>query len=419
MIGRIKRKGKKESAPRTTAPAPLTRQQPLPVTATISYGGWMPRTSMHMDELYLFLTQQSTQLPLSTHKLLALHQELDLQYVSKEAGYLEYIRVTTNSDIEFRFYEDGMYVLEIAGNNPDAATRKLKSYHDSALLPALEYLYSIGTPLPAIGKAGDHNHPVMVALPWPHPRHFDIGTDYGEIQYQIEAKGVCLYKTSSHIFVVAAKNNLDYLRDLVEMQLFFREYQSRLEYYLQLQRKVWSDVNHIHQRKHIKPADLPKLHRLLLRQQQTTTLTQGRLEQMDAYVQTRAAIAEQLDLSEQLLMLFHYRFEALEDSYHYLRRNWDMTQQYVDQASELLATIQDHATHQLIASQRFMIVLLTVSSVAAWLSASNVFTLEQPRIMAFIIVIALAIIIAWISGLKINYSEYRIKLATKKARPQK
>src|SRR5690606_35911152 len=110
-----------------------------------------------------------------------------------------------------------------------------------------------------------------------------------------------------------------------------------------------------------KPAQLPKLYRILLKQQHVTNLAQGRLAQMNAYIQSRADISEQLGLEEYLLMLFHYRFETLEDSYHYLTKNWQMTKENVDQAAALLSTMQPRFATQLISSQRFLLILLTIS----------------------------------------------------------
>ncbi len=419
MIARIRSFGKNKTAENRTAPISVPQMHTLPVAATITYGGWHPRTAMHLNELYAFLSHGSSQLPLSQQKLTDMHQSLNLQSVAREAGYMEYIRATTNDGIEIRYFEDGLYILELESRNPQQAAKMLTSYHNTVLVPTLHYLYSLGTPIPELS----HQHqprPAIVRLAWPHHRHFEIDSAYGTVNNQITSDDVTAYKTDQFIFIVSSRQGPTFVRDLVELQIFFREFQTQLEQFLYTHRQSWSELAIIRDRPVIKPAQLPKLHRILLKQQQVTNLAQGRLGQMNAFIQSRATIAEQLGLDEYLLMLFHFRFEALEDSYHYLARNWQMTKEYVNQAAELLSTIQARSTTRLLASLRFFVILLTVSSLALWLSTANIFTIDHSHVMAFAIVLAIALIIGWIIQGVFNQSEYRVKLRQpKKSRAAK
>lgn len=409
MIARMKGLGKKKDADSHAAPISVPQMHTLPVPAMITYGGWHPRTAMHLGELYAFLSQASSQLPFSQQKLVDLHQSLNLQSVAREAGYMEYIRATTNDGVELRYYEDGLYILELESRNPQQAAKILKSYHDKVLAPVLHYLYSLGTPIPELSHEY-HPRPATVWLSWPHHRHFEIDSAYGRVLNQVTSDDVTVYKTDQFIFVVSARQGPTFLRDLVEMQIFFREFQTQLEQFLYTHRQSWSELAIVRERQTIKPAQLPKLHRILLKQQHVTNLAQGRLAQMNAYIQSRAAITEQLGLEEYLLMLFHYRFETLEDSYHYLTKNWQMTKENVDQAAALLSTMQTRFASQLISSQRFLLILLTVSSLALWLSTSNVLTIDHSHVMALAIVLGAALGIGWLAHLISSQSEYRIKL---------
>lgn len=409
MIARMKGLSGKSKAESQPAPISVPPLHTLPVAASITYGGWHPRTAMHLAELYSFLSQGTSHLPFSQQKLTNLHQTLNLQSVAREAGYMEYIRATTNDGIEIRYYEDGLYVLEIESRNPHQASANLMKYHDTILVPALHYLYSLGTPIPELSHE-HHPRPTMVWLSWPHHRHFDVDAAYGKVTSQITSDDVTVYKTEQFVFVVSSRQGPNFIRDLVEMQIFFREFQSQLEQFLYSHRQSWSELAIIRDRPTIKPAQLPKLHRVLLKQQHITNLAQGRLGQMNAYIQSRAAIAEQLGIEDYLLMLFHFRFETLEDSYHYLSRNWQMTKTYVDQAAELLNSIQSRATASLISSLRFLVVLLTVSSLALWLSTANIFTIDHEHVVAFAVVVFIALFVGWIFQIASSQHEFRIKL---------
>src|SRR5690606_19546987 len=180
MIARIKGlKRKKDTAESSTAPKPVSKQLVLPVDATISYGGWQPHTALHMEEVYEFLSQGTSKLSLSSDKLFSLHQMLDLQSVAKEAGYLEYVRATTNNNIEIRYFEDGLFILESTSRNPELTTKILKTSHDNSFIPALRYLFSQDVPMPGLQNHTLTNHPVVVALTSTRPREFEVDPAFG------------------------------------------------------------------------------------------------------------------------------------------------------------------------------------------------------------------------------------------------
>src|SRR5690606_7722643 len=307
----------------------------------------------------------TSKLSLSSDKLFSLHQMLDLQSVAKEAGYLEYVRATTNNNIEIRYFEDGLFILESTSRNPELTTKILKTYHDNSFIPALRYLFSQDVPMPGLQNHTLTNHPVVVALTSTRPREFEVDPAFGAITSQITSDDVTVFKTQSHIFIVSARRGQSSIRDMVEMQVFFREFQNQLEYFHTFQRKSWNRVNTIGNRELIKPAELMQLQNQLSAYQKSIKLAEGRLEQMDAYIQTRAGIAEQLDLSDHLLLLFHYRFEALEDTYHYLLHSWKMTRQLADQTSNTLANLQSKSTQSILSSMRLSIAVLTMVALSA------------------------------------------------------
>ena len=70
----------------------------------VTFGGWYQRTTLHLSEIYGLLALGRSRLSgLSSEKLLALRQDLDLKLVSRETASLEYVRAES-SDIEIKYY---------------------------------------------------------------------------------------------------------------------------------------------------------------------------------------------------------------------------------------------------------------------------------------------------------------------------
>ena len=415
MLHKMKGLKRRKKDASQTAPTPVPPMHTLPVTATVSYGGWYPHTALHLSEVYTFLSQGVSNLPISGNTIASLHQSLDLQSVAREAGYMEYIRATANNGVELRYFEDGLYILEMETKNPQQAAKILKDYHDKALIPALNGLFSTGTPAFNPGPL-IHQHPAIVNVPWPHPRHFEIDSSYGVVNSQITSNEITVYKTPHYLFIVSAGQSNTSVQDLIEMHIFFREFQAQLEHYLRSQHSAWSDTAIIREQTIIKPIQIPKFHRLLLKQQRLATIATGRLSQMDPFIQNRASFSDQLDLSDHLLLLFHYRFDALEDSFHYLLTNWNMTKEYIQQTAEMLTTLQARSTTSILTSQRFMIMILAVGSLASWFTISNQVTIENQHILSFGAILALSLLIGWLGIVISNHSQYQIKLRQPKTK---
>src|SRR5690606_22184541 len=133
-------------------------------------------------------------------------------------------------------------------------------------------------------------------------------------------------------FLVYAQPNSTQVRDLLEMQLFFEQFQDQLSQSLERYREIWSDTSVIAERPHLKPTQLERAKVALYQLRKQATVAEGRLQQSVLALQTRADIAQQLELDQYLVQLFHYRFEVLEDSLRYLEQSWRMTLDYIERA---------------------------------------------------------------------------------------
>src|SRR3989338_4222924 len=92
---------------------------------TVTFGGWYQRTTLHLSEIYEFLTNGSSRLDLSREKLLTLYKKLNLKSVTRELKDLEYVKAITTDGIEIRYYEDGLYIFEVQSFDIQKAQKQL------------------------------------------------------------------------------------------------------------------------------------------------------------------------------------------------------------------------------------------------------------------------------------------------------
>ena len=130
----------------------------------VTYGGWYQRTTLHLSEVYNLFANGESHLNLSKEELKKFQSNLGLKDVLRESGYLEYVKAITLSGIEIRYYEDGLYILEIATDDIPASQKLLEEYLEKKLNPAISYIFSLGAPTPKILANIKTVHPVVISV---------------------------------------------------------------------------------------------------------------------------------------------------------------------------------------------------------------------------------------------------------------
>ena len=162
----------------------------------ITYGGWYQRTTLHLSEIYDLFARGVSNLDLSEEKLKEFQGKLDLVEISREAGYLEFVLARTGSGIEIRYYEDGLYILEISSNDIKNSERILEDYYNNALGPAIAYLFSLGAPTPKILANIKTIHPTVISSTSDDLDSFSLDTqEFGNIYSKIISRDIVVYKT--------------------------------------------------------------------------------------------------------------------------------------------------------------------------------------------------------------------------------
>ncbi len=306
---------------------------------TVSYGGWYQRTTLHLSEIFEFFSAGTSRLPLEAKKLKNLQKRLQLVSVEKELGFLEVVSAKTSSGIEIRYYEDGLYVLELEASDVAQAEEALREYFEERLSPGIAYIFSLGAPTPKVLANLKTEHPVVVTVVTEDPGHMVVPKSLGEVYQKIEADDAVVFKTDSHILIAVSQMDREFAHQLVDAQIFFREFKDQLGKYLVIHRTIWEEIAEIKERRRIGLKEANNLRSKLDRYRVTIDLITNRINQMGTYVRTRHSIIARTGLEPYLTTLFEYRFEALLDTLEYVKEIWKMTSDYLVSALAVMADV--------------------------------------------------------------------------------
>lgn len=379
----------------------------------VTYGGWYQRTTLHLSEVhFLFMSGQSN-LDLSKEKLKKLHKGLDLVSVSREPSYLEYVLAVTSSGIEIRYYEDGLYTLELITDNfedIDKTHEILEDYFQTKLQPALSYIFSRGAPTPKKLANIKTVHPVVVSFRQKEDSDFKLDESiFGTIYSIISSNSLTVYKTPKYVFLSSSLKSRKSLVDLVEMQIFFREFKDQLEKYLDIHRTIWEEISNIKEAKMIKGKDVDTIRGKLDSYQKTISLISNRINQMGAYVSTRASIARKLEIEKDLIDLFEYKFETLTDTLTYIKEIWKMTGDYLSSAIANMVEIKNQSTSNNLKSLQTITSIGVISGVLGYLSASKLPSVSLSGAIYFVILFSMTWFMNFVIVKKYQNKKYSLK----------
>lgn len=377
---------------------------------TLTLGGWYQRTTLHLTEIYDLFARGISKLPLSPEKLLALQKDLDLVFVSRETDYLEYVLAKTSSGIEIKYYEDGLYTLTIKKGEISFQTDLLNKYFAEKFKPATDYIFSLGAPTPKILANLETEHPLVLVIESKTPSKLEnlLTKELGPVYNQISSSALTVYKTPQHIVIATSKASSK-TNNLVENQIFFREFKDQLEKYLNSHRIIWEKISEIKERKFIKGDKITLLRSELDAYEKTINLINSRLNQMSTYVKTRASITKKQGLAEYLDQLFQYKFETLTDTHAYIKDVWRMTQDYVNQGLKVISELQAESTKDSIRSLQTITTVGVISGLVAHFTRESFpkFTLTGLKFFAFLVIVTL------ISNLIITFISRNLKYKVK------
>lgn len=356
-------------------------------------GGWFQRTTLHLTEMYDFLKKGESGLDFPKEELKKLQKGLGLVHVERQNWMLEYIDART-ALIDMKLYEDGLMVLrQRMGKDVKKVFDTMEKYYNEFLSPAISYIFSKGAPVP---KELAHMQTllpfVVVAKSASEAEVKEFFKKEGmDIYSEAHTLQVRVYK-SPRIILIVSKGNEEQIRQLVEGQLFFREFKSQLHKYLGLHRAIWEEIALIKERGKIKGTEIKGLRSKLDDYQKTIKLIESRINQMSTYLRTRGKLYSSQKMDDVLDKAFAYKFETLEDTLAYVKELWKMTDNYLSSAIGRFQELQTETTKNSITSLRLVTTLGVVAGIIGYLGRES---LPEVTLMGWLFFVVL-LVITWL-----------------------
>ncbi len=388
----------------------------------ITFGGWYQRTSLHLTEIYDFLSKCESRLPLSKEKLKEFHKNLNLKFAIKETGNLDFVKAETKNGIEIKYYEDGLYILEISPKgvssgektkNIDSSVKLLKEYFENYFNPAINYIFSLGAPTPKILSEIKEPHQIVITKSDEKHSEFSVPSKFGKVYSKTSSKDISVYKTENYIFIIGAVEEKTFT-PIVETQIFFREFKSQLHRYLSMHREIWEEISEIKERKFIRGKDIEFYRTQLEIYKKTIELINNRINQMPSYARTRASLAKTLDIEKQLVELFQYKFEDLFNTHSYVKEIWSMTKEYVNSAISVLVEVANKSNVSGIRSIQILASIGVFVGIIGYLTKDALPKFSKIGLFYFLILIGAVILIDFSIKFFAKNKKYELKFPEKK-----
>ena len=365
--------------------------------SNVYIGGWFQRTMLQLSEVYDFLRNGESQLKLNKKKLAELRKNLNIGSVEYGVSGEEFILVTTGDRLQVKIFEDGLIVVgssEVSEETLFADIERLKSYYESQLSPAINYLFSLGAPVPKELAHIENIYPYFVVCD--NATREDIAELLSKTErqkyFEFDNKSYSVLRGDKYYFINNKKTSKSNIERYVEEQVFIREFKGQLHRYLNLHRIIWEKIDTVKDRARVRGSDVVMFSTKLESYAKTVTLIDGRIRQMSTYISTRERIAKQDKDLEEFLAISGFRYETLRNTLEYIKDLWDMTKNYVQSAQKLFDGIKQDVTSSSINS------LTIVTSMSAGAAILDLFTESEPSFTTFgFIYFFVLAIIGWLA----------------------
>lgn len=348
----------------------------------IYIGGWFQRTMLQLTEIYDFLRAAKTQLDLDSDKLLELRKNLGIGKIDYGVDGEEYVEFTTNVSITVKIYEDGLIVLnnkDVSEDTLFADIDELTDYYEQKLSPAINYLFSLGAPVPKELANIVNVFPYFVVCDHATKEEISDLLSRTEKQkyFEFENKNYDVTRGDKYYFINKKTDVTNNIEKYIESQIFIREFKGQMHRYLNLHRIIWEKIDRVKEQVNVRGADIVKFSSTLEGYAKTVNLIDGRINQMGTYISTREKISKSDEGLAEFLAISGYRFETLKDTLDYIKYLWDMTQTYLSGAQKLFSGLKSDVTSRSINS------LTIVTSMSAGATIIGLLTKSEPTFTIF------------------------------------
>lgn len=348
-------------------------------------GGWFQRTTLQLSEIYDFLKYGESELKLDKNKLKKLWDNLD---INKDIGVnykiegLEYLTYTTNSNISIKIFEDGLITLHKSDIIDMAVFREtdfLADYYEGCLSKAINYLFSLGAPVPKELANIKSVYPYFIVLNKGSKKDVDLLISKTENQKYFEYSSDIydIDRGDIYYFINNKKASELEVERYIEEQIFIREFKAQLHRYLNMHRIIWEKIADVKENANITGKEIIKCSNKIDGYAKTVNLIEGRINQMSSYLKTRERLAKDDVSLRESLDLIGYRYETLGNTLTYIKDLWKMTNNYVTSAAKLFNNLKGDVTNKSISD------LTIVTSMGVGASLIGLFTKSEPSFSLF------------------------------------
>ncbi len=365
--------------------------------SNIYVGGWFQRTMLQLSEIYDFLREGKSQLHLNPKKLAEFRKNLEIGSIDYGVQGEEYLEFNTALNIRVRIFEDGLIVLnnyQVAADTLFTDIASVTDYYENRLSKALNYLFSLGAPVPKELANIETVYPYFIVCDNATKEEINELLVRTEKQkyFEFTNKKYDVIRGDKYYFINNKNQSLANIERYIEEQVFIREFKGQLHRYLNMHRIIWEKIDDVKAHSKVIGSEIVKFTTKLEGYSKTINLIEGRINQMSTYIPTREKIAKSDSELTEFLEISGYRYETLRDTLDYIKSLWTMTKNYVNSAQKLFDGLKTDVTSKSVDS------LTIVTSMSAGAAILDLFTESAPSfsIFGFVYFFILAIL-GWLS----------------------
>lgn len=361
----------------------------------IYIGGWFQRTTLQLSEIYDFVRDASSKLALDEKKLISLHDSLEIKDVNYGIDGLEYLLISTRSEVNIKIFEDGLIVLNDENVNEFSLFNDidaLADYYENKLSPALSYLFSLGAPIPKELANIETVFPYFIVLNNESKENIQLLLSKTEKEkyFEYNNDSYDVVRGDKYYFINNKTKSIQQVERYVEEQIFIREFKAQLHRYLNLHRIIWEKIDAVKENVKVKGKDIVAFSSKIDGYRKTVNLIDSRINQMNTYIRTREKLAKSDESLTGSLDLIGYRYETLINTVSYMQQIWAMTNNYLASAERLFNGLESQITEKSVNN------LTIVTSMGVGASLINLFTGSAPTFTVFGIIYFFALaFIGW------------------------
>ena len=313
----------------------------------IYIGSWFQRTTLHLSEIYDFLTVAESPLKLDKEKLKKLRDNLQLISVEDIHDDFEYICATSKNGITFKIYEDGLIILN---RDPKDSIKEdidfLTSYYENEMSEGLKYLFSLGAPIPKELANIKTVYPYFIVSEFAEEADiYELLNEFEqEKHFEIKKDSFDIYRGDTLYIINSKGESFKTIEKFIGEQIFIREFKAQMHRYLNLHRTIWENIAEIKEVGKIRGRDIKKLKSKIEGYNKTISMIETRINQMGAYINTRANIVKNDPQMNKFIDVLQFKYESLSNTLTYIQEIWQMTKRYVESALKIFSDLKSKST---------------------------------------------------------------------------